>query len=146
MASLIVFTNERHPPGVEVEPRLRLRAWRIFRSAEGKFFIGAELSGGTIRLTSALLRMDFIAGIATTSSGRQYELCEPPTVDRVSQQLITANALRRGLHGATDVSDLWWLALMHGLDVLPEADLANVLMPATGTAQDEDQGRPNPPS
>ena len=109
----------------------------------------AAKSGGAIRLTSPLLRMDFVAGVAVTSSGRQYEFSGPPTVDRAAHQLITANALRRGLHGAADVSELWWQALMHGLDGLTQEALASVLIPARGAAPDTvpsmDQDRPSSP-
>lgn len=122
MALWISFSNERDPPEINVEPRVRLHSWRIFRSVVGDFFIGAQLGRGTLRLTSALLRMDFVTAIATTSSGREYEFFEPPTANQISQSLIAANALRRGLHGAIDVSELWWQAIMHGVEVLPAAD------------------------
>lgn len=149
MVSLILFANERDSPSVEEQPLVKLRAWRVFRSAQGNFFIGAALGGGAIRLTSALLRMDFVAGVAVTSSGRQYEFCGPPTVDQAVHQLITANALRRGLHGCADVSDVWWQALMHGLDGLTQEALASVLTPARGAAPDAepgmDQDRPSSP-
>ena len=149
MVSLILFTNERDSPSVEEQPLVKLRAWRVFKSAQGNFFIGAELGGGAIRLTSPLLRMDFVAGVAVTSSGRQYEFSGPPTVDQAAHQLITANALRRGLHGAADVSELWWQALMHGLDGLTQEALASVLIPARGAAPDTvpgmDQDRPSSP-
>ena len=148
MASLILFANERDSPGVEEQPGVKLHAWRIFRSAQGSFFIGAGLDGGVIRLTSALQCMDFDTGVAVTSSGRQYEFCEPPTVDQSAYQLITANALRRGLHDAADASDLWWQALMLGADVLPQEFLANVLIPARNAAPkagaDVDQDQPGP--
>ena len=149
MVSLILFTNERDSPSVEEQPLVKLRVWRVFRSAQGDFFIGAGLGGGAIRLTSPLLRMDFVSGVAVTSSGRQYEFCGPPTVDQAAHQLITANALRRGLHGSADVSDLWWQALMHGLDGLTQEALASVLIPARGAAPDTvpsmDQDRPSSP-
>lgn len=149
MVSLILFTNERDSPSVEKQPLVKLRAWRVFRSAQGDFFIGARLGGGAIRLTSPLLRMDFVSGVAVTSSGRQYEFSGPPTVDQAAHQLITANALRRGLHGCADVSDLWWQALMHGLDALTLEALASVLIPTRGAAPYAepgiDQDRPSSP-
>lgn len=146
MVSLILFANERDSPGVEEQPRVKLHAWRIFRSAQGNFFIGAGLGGGVIRLTSALQYMDFGAGVAVTSSGRRYEFREPPVVDQGACQLITANALRRGLHDAVDVSDLWWQALMLGADVLPQEFLAKLLIPARNASPSAgahvDQDRP----
>lgn len=129
MEPWITFLNERDPPDVGREPRVKLGPWRIFRSISGHFYIGLELQPGTLRLTSAVSRMDYAGAVATTSSGREYQFREPPTTETV-RAMITANALRRGLHGATDVSDLWWRAIAQGPDTLRGADLTSVLPPS----------------
>lgn len=132
MAAQVILTNERNAPALEVQPKVRLGPWRVFRSACGDFHICAELAAGRLRFSSALAHMDFVAGLAVTSSGREYAFVTPPAHDPDVEEMIAAFAVSSGLHVATDVSEIWWNALIHGPDVFPEAELSGIrLRPPT---------------
>jgi hypothetical protein len=73
--------------------------------------------------------MDFFAGVAVTSSGREYTFLTPPAHDADVQTMIEAMAVNCGLNIAVDVSDLWWKAILHGPDALPDTDLAVMMCP-----------------
>ena len=133
MTALVILTNERDAPALEVQPKVRLGPWRVFRSASGDFHICAELEPGRLRFTSALSRMDFHAGVAITSSGREYTFLTPPARDENVQAMIATFAANSGLDVATDTSELWWKAIVDGPAVLPEAYLSPVMMPPPRT-------------
>lgn len=126
---MIILTNERDAPLPDKQPKVQLGPWRVFRSVTGDLHICGELTPGRLRFTSALTGMDFSAGVAVTSSGREYAFQTPPARDADVQTMIEAMAVNCGLSIAVDVSDLWWTSILHGPDTLSDSDLAMILCP-----------------
>lgn len=109
MIDLIVrIQNDRPAPAVEEEPTVQLTVWRMVRAEMGERYLVAVLPSGSVRTTSALRRIDPVSRIATTSSGRRYELLGRPTEEEIARIKIAAAVVHAGLKTSVDVSEEVW--------------------------------------
>ena len=93
---------------VKGEPRVQLTVRRMVRVDRGAQLLVAVLPSNSVRTTSALARFDAVTRLATTSSGRVYELLTGPTLDPVQRQKIAAALAHAGWGTGKDVSDSVW--------------------------------------
>ena len=108
----VLFDNERDAPSPQKQPLIEVRSWRMLKSMSGPLhlvtFRNCDADRGVVRLTSAIVSIDFAERTVITSSGRQYVLIVPPEPGAFERQVLWAGAARLGLLGATDVSDWCW--------------------------------------
>jgi hypothetical protein len=105
---MLVFHNRRDAPSVTEQPTVVPAAWRIVRTQDGAAHLVAMVEGGSLRLTSALIRVDSASRTVTTASGRLYELGAVPAQDPGIISMLIARALLDFAGGVEDVTlELW---------------------------------------
>jgi len=108
---MVYFINERDAPSVEIQPKVTLESWRIIETATGERYIVALLPEGTARVTTTVVHIDPRTRLATTSSGRIYELLNAPEHSPLICDMLNLNAGRLGLGATIDVSGAIWASL-----------------------------------
>lgn len=106
--ALIVFMNERDAPLVSEQPKVSLTRWRVYMAGDGTRHLLAQLPNGSLRITSALAEVYRSSRTVVTSSGRAYQLEEPPTADADLVLKLEAYALVNGLTELIDDSEAVW--------------------------------------
>lgn len=108
----ITFSNDRDAPIVDLQPRMEVDSWRLLRTPVGTLHLVTlrRLSeqGGTVRVTTRITVVDQVAGIVTTTSGRQYALVGPPEDRQFERELLLNGAIKLGMGASVDVSVLAW--------------------------------------
>jgi hypothetical protein len=111
---VIAFANGRAAPPTSEQPQVTLHHWRIVLVSS--VAAGSELrltgylapEGPTVRVTTAVVRLDAAARLAITRSGRRYLLPGPPCEDGERRLVLTARLALVGLHVEEDMSDGFW--------------------------------------
>ena len=108
---IVVLTNCRPAPAIEVEPRTSMHDWRIVELDDGRSLVGFLENGFTCRLTTEIVSIDLPARQVRTSSGRLYELLGPPASEPERLAVITAHLVASAGSSWMDVTDSTWTAM-----------------------------------
>jgi len=106
--ALMIFMNERDAPPVSEQPKVSVMRWRVYACGAGERYLLAQLPSGTLRITSALAEVYTASKTVVTSSGRAYQLEEPPTADVDMVLKFEAYARMNGLTELVDDSEAVW--------------------------------------
>lgn len=103
----------RDVPPVASQNDLALTDWQI-REKEGgdRFLLGLMPNGWTIRMTSAIQRLDPVGRTVQTGSGRRYQLSGSPTRAPALLGMMAISAVANGLQASVDVTEEVWKAIV----------------------------------
>lgn len=108
---IVVLTNSRPAPPIEVQPRTSMHEWRIIEFVDGRSLVGFLENGFTCRLTTEIVSIDLSARQVRTSSGRLYELLGPPASQPERLAVIAAHLVASVGSHWMDVTDSAWTAM-----------------------------------
>lgn len=108
---IVLLTNSRPAPPIEVQPRTSMHDWRIIEFDDGRSLVGFLENGFTCRLTTEIASIDLSARQIRTRSGRLYELLGPPAsqIERIA--VIAAHLVASAGSPWMDVTDSAWTAM-----------------------------------
>jgi hypothetical protein len=107
----LFFGNLRPAPLASQQPRVRICEWRIVRTHQALYLVGAVAVNQevlTYRISSAIEHVDVTSRQVRTSSGRVYEIEGPPASEIGFVRLLDARLAEAGLGHAVDVSAAVW--------------------------------------
>ena len=94
---IVMLTNSRQAPPIEVQPRTSMHHWRIIEFDDGRSLVGFLANGFTCRLTTEIASIDLPARQVRTRSGRLYELLGPPASQPEQIAVIAAHLDRKSV-------------------------------------------------
>ena len=109
--AMVLLTNSRPAPPIEVQPRTSMHDWRIIEFDDGRSLVGFLEDGFTCRLTTEIDSMDLPARQVRTRSGRLYELLGPPASQPERIAVIAAHLAASAPSPWLDVTDDAWTAM-----------------------------------
>lgn len=108
---IVVLTNSRPAPPIEVQPRASMHDWRIIEIDGERSLVGFLENGFTCRLTTEIVSIDLPAREVWTRSGRLYELLGPPASQPERIAVIAAHVVASVGSRWIDVTDDTWVAM-----------------------------------
>lgn len=108
---IVVLTNSRTAPPIEIQPRTSMHDWRIIEFDDGRSLVGFLKNGFTCRLTTEIVSIDLPAREVRTRSGRLYELLGPPACEPEPFAVISARVGATVQSPWLDVTDDTWAAM-----------------------------------
>ena len=109
--AMVLLTNSRPAPPIEVQPRTSMHDWRMIEFDDGRSLVGFLENGFTCRLTTEIASIDLPARQMRTRSGRLYELLGPPASQPERIAVISAHLAASAPSPWLDVTDDAWTAM-----------------------------------